>query len=72
MSKNFEESMEKLQNLVSEMEKGNISLDESIDKFEEGMKLIKECRQALENARGRVEKVLENGNITAFEEVNND
>lgn len=67
MSKNFEKSISELEKLVAEMENGNTTLDESIDKFEKGMTLIKECREALQNARGRVEKILENGDKAVFE-----
>ena len=41
MSKdNFEESMKKLENIVTELENGNLNLDESVQKFEEGMKTM--------------------------------
>lgn len=70
MNKNFEKSISELEKLVSEMENGNITLDESIEKFEIGMKLIKECRDALQSARGRVEKILEDGSRTVFENEN--
>ena len=44
MSKeNFEESMKKLENIVTELENGNLNLDESVKKFEEGMKIAKQC-----------------------------
>lgn len=72
MSKNFEKSIEELEKIVSEMESGNISLDESIDKFEKGMFLIKECKDALGNARGRIEKILENGDRTVFDNEQKD
>ncbi len=70
MSKNFEKSISELEKLVAEMENGNITLDESIDKFEKGMQLIKECKDALQTARGRVEKILEDGSRAVFENEN--
>ena len=70
MSKNFEKSISELEKLVAEMENGNITLDESIDKFEKGMQLIKECKDALQAARGRVEKILEDGSRAVFENEN--
>lgn len=36
---NFEESMKKLETIVTELENGNLNLDESVKKFEEGMKM---------------------------------
>ena len=48
MSKeNFEESMKKLESIVTELETSNLSLDESVSKFEEGMKLSKQCNKML-------------------------
>ena len=40
----FEESMEKLEEIANELEKNDLSLDESIKKFEEGMKISKHCK----------------------------
>ena len=39
----FEEKIESLENIVSKLEKGDLNLDDSMAKFEEGMKLSKEC-----------------------------
>ena len=47
---NFEKSMENLENIVTELEKGELNLDESVKKFEEGMKIAKQCNNILENA----------------------
>ena len=46
----FEEKIESLENIVSKLEKGDLNLDDSMAKFEEGMKLSKECSKILENA----------------------
>ena len=40
---NFEESMKKLEGIVTELENGNLNLDESVKRFEEGMKIAKQC-----------------------------
>lgn len=69
MSKNFEKTFAELEKLALEMEEGNITLDESIDKFQKGMELIKECKMALEGARGKVQKILEDGSKADFENV---
>jgi len=54
----FEKSLERLEQIVSELEEGSLSLDKSIDRFEEGMKLAKTCEDKLNEATGRVEKVM--------------
>ena len=46
----FEENMKKLEEIATELEKGDLDLDTSVSKFEEGMKLSKECSEMLEKA----------------------
>ena len=60
MSKeNFEESMKKLETIVTELENGNLNLDESVKMFEEGMKIAKQCNTILENAEKKITILLE-------------
>ena len=60
MSKeNFEESMRKLETIVTELENGNLNLDESVKKFEEGMKIAKQCNTILESAEKKITILLE-------------
>ena len=60
MSKeNFEESMKKLEEIVVELENGNLNLDESVSKFEEGMKIAKQCNNMLETAEKKITILLE-------------
>ena len=60
MSKdNFEESMKKLEGIVTELENGNLNLDESVKRFEEGMKIAKQCNTILENAEKKITILLE-------------
>lgn len=56
---NFEESMKKLETIVTELENGNLNLDESVKKFEEGMKIAKQCNNILENAEKKITILLE-------------
>lgn len=59
-TENFEESIKKLEEIVTELEKGELNLDESVEKFEEGMKISKECNNILQNAEKRISILLEN------------
>ena len=43
----FEKAIERLQQIVDDMESGNAKLDESLSLFEEGIALVKYCREAL-------------------------
>ena len=51
---NFEETMENLEKIVQELEKGDLNLDDSISKFEEGMKLSKSVSKYLEEAEKKI------------------
>jgi len=64
MEKNFEDSITELEKIVSDLESGDNTLDESMKKFEEGMKLAKNCNELLEKAEKKISVVLEkNGEI---------
>ena len=56
---NFEAKMEELENIVKELENGDLNLDDSLVKFEEGMKLSKECGKILDNAEKKITILLE-------------
>ena len=69
----FEASLEKLEKLVEKMEGGNLSLEESIKVFEEGVKLTKECQQALTRAEQKVKMLMDdNGEISSTDFEAND
>ena len=53
-SKSFEELMENLENIIVELEKGNLNLDDSVLKFEEGMEISKYCTKKLEDAEKKI------------------
>lgn len=50
----FEDSMKRLEEIANELEKDDLTLDESIKKFEEGMKLSKECKKMLNEAEKKI------------------
>jgi len=54
----FEECLERLEKIVAELEKGEVSLDRALELFDEGMKLSGSCRKELEEAEGKVEVLL--------------
>ena len=58
---NFEDTMKKLENIANELEKGDLDLDTSVSKVEEGMKLSKKCNEILENAEKRISILINNG-----------
>ena len=57
---NFEQAIEELEVIAQALESGKLSLDDSIRKFEDGMKLSKKCTDYLENAEKRINILIEN------------
>ena len=56
----FENNIEKLEIIVTELEKGDLNLEESLAKFEEGIALSKECNKSLEEAEKKITILLKN------------
>lgn len=54
-SQNFEKSLKELENLVKKMEKGDLSLEASLEHFERGVQLSRACQEALKSAEQKVE-----------------
>ena len=60
----FEQSLNELQTLVERLESGDLSLEESLSTFEQGISLTRECQSALQDAEQRVQVLLEqNGTL---------
>ena len=56
---NFEESFQRLQETISALEQGGLSLDVTIDQFESAMQIAARCRELLDKAELRVTKLVE-------------
>lgn len=64
----FEEKIKKLEEIVATLESDNNDLEDSIDKYSEAMKLVKECDEQLKNIEEKVNKIVtENGNLEDLE-----
>ena len=50
----FEENIEELENIVAELEKGELNLEDSMKKFEEGIIISKNCNKILEEAEKKI------------------
>lgn len=53
----FEQAIKKLTDIVSKIEDGQISLEQSLKQYEEGMELIKYCRGVLQRAEKKIEEI---------------
>ena len=65
-AKSFEKSIETLEKIVDDLESGDLSLEASIKKFEEGIKLSKNCSKKLDETERKISVLMndDNGNIT--------
>lgn len=63
----FEESLEKLEEIVTKLETGDVPLDDAIDEFTKAMELVKVCNTKLNNAEEAIAKIVQdNGEIIDF------
>ncbi|MBV9302776.1 MAG: exodeoxyribonuclease VII small subunit [Acidobacteriaceae bacterium] len=60
-SLSFEASLEELERIVKELEKGDLPLEQSLALFETGMRLSAECKRQLEEAESRIEILMRRG-----------
>ena len=58
MEQKFEEKMKELETIIDELEKGEIDLDSSIEKYTKAMKLVAECEKKLNEVEEKVNKIL--------------
>lgn len=68
----FEQQIEELESLVSRMEQGDISLEESLKLFERGIELTRGCQKALREAEQRVQILIEKNGDSTLEPFDND
>lgn len=57
----FEQSLQQLEAIVTKMERGELSLEQSLEAFEEGVKLTRSCQETLRKAEQRVSELLQDG-----------
>ena len=69
MEKSFETSLAELELIVGKLEDGDLPLEDSLELFEKGIKLSRECRMRLTNAERRIEILMKNagGDLVAEE-----
>lgn len=63
----FEEALSQLEDIVGALEAGQLSLDESLKKFEEGIRLSRMCNHMLQSAQQKVEMLVEKDGDTVRE-----
>lgn len=63
----FEDAMNRLEEIVEEMESGSGDLDKSLELFEEGVKLVRFCSSKLEEAKKKVEILVKKGDKMSAE-----
>jgi len=56
----FEETLKKLEKIVEDLERGDLSLDEALKKYQEGIELSRLCAQRLETAKKKIDVLVKN------------
>lgn len=56
----FEEALKKLEKIVDDLEKGDLSLDEALRKYQEGIELSRQCSQRLDSAKKKIDLLIKN------------
>ena len=56
----FEEALKKLEKIIGELESGDLSLDESLKKYQEGIELARSCSQKLDSAKKKIDILSKN------------
>lgn len=69
---NYEKSLAELEAVVEKLETGDISLEDSLKQFEQGIKLTRSCQKALQNAEQKVQTLLNDDEHTKLSNVDND
>ena len=57
----FEDAIKQLEDIAKELESGELGLDDSVNKFEEGMKISKICTKMLNDAEKKINILIDNG-----------
>jgi exodeoxyribonuclease VII small subunit len=68
-SKSFEQNMQRLEQIVRAMERGEVSLEESLKLFTEGTELVRSCGKLLDEAELQVKKISASADGTPVEEA---
>ncbi len=70
MEKKFEENLKELENIVNDLESGEVPLDDAIEKYTKAMELSKICSEKLKNAEETINKIVkEDGSIENFNNI---
>ena len=64
----FEKSLKRLERIVKDLEKGDLTLDEALRKYEEGIEFAKGCSKMLKEAKTKVERLIKKEGTMASEE----
>ena len=67
-SRTFEENMQRLEQIVRAMERGDVALEESLKLFQEGTELVRNCGRLLDDAQMQVKKIMTDASGVPVEE----
>ncbi len=67
-NKTFEENMQRLEQIVRAMERGDVALEESLKLFQEGTELVRSCGKLLDDAQMQIKKIMTDASGNPVEE----
>jgi exodeoxyribonuclease VII small subunit len=67
-SKNFEQSLQDLEKIVKELERGDLPLEKALKRFEDGMALSQRCSQMLDETEQKISQLIQDGDGTSTEQ----
>jgi exodeoxyribonuclease VII small subunit len=65
---NFEQELEKLEDIINKMESGQLNLEDTLQKYEEGIKLVTNCQKQLKNAEQKVKILTEKAAVITLDD----
>lgn len=68
-NKTFEENIQRLEQIVRAMERGDVALEESLKLFQEGTELVRSCGKLLDDAEMQIKKIVSDANGNPTEEA---
>ncbi len=67
----FEDSLKRIEEIASMLEDGNLPLQERVEKFQEGIKLLRQCEKELKDVELSIQKVIDKNDSVELESIDN-
>ncbi len=68
----LEENFAKIESLLADLERSDISIEDAFNKYSEGVALLRQCDESIDKVEKKVLKLMEDGNAEIFEDLEKD